>query len=537
MTQISFNLDNVFFSNSRTTLPSGDTWAVVLPTDTNWNDHNVETYYDLIIKFQGTKLSEEKRFTKILFYNESQGLSYIKSLPDLSPISIIQNQFISQFQSSERFIDVINLIGKKNFISLLMCINDGSILKAIKKPFPSDLVDSTNYQVSLLRERDAYLAFYNGPGALLNSFNDSASGMTYEYIIPNQPGPTKIDISFNTPNNFFKHRILTFVGKNGSGKSQTLNAIINSVLNEEILETCSPAWNRILVLTNTKDDPYPKYFDEGDFRNIFYLHVNLLEEKVSNTLSQSFAQIMRDNIHYNNKSKSDIFFESISQIVDCEDIWIPMRYSSGLGGHLRIGDIPYSSFKTNFLPLRKEKDRIELIKAIDIYAEIHFIKNNMPVVLSTGQKFFTTILIRLMSLVEKGTLILFDEPETFLHPNLEVELIDYLYTLTEQLQSYAIISTHSVYITREMPREQVRIFNIEEGVTRSTVPEIQTLGANLTTISNYIFGDISIRKSFQKKLDILLKTYGDVEKIILEHETELSDRAILYLRNSSHEKS
>lgn len=69
--------------------------------------------------------------------------------------------------------------------------------------------------------------------------------------------------------------------------------------------------------------------------------------------------------------------------------------------------------------------------------------------------------------IENGSLLLIDEPETHLHPNFISLIISALHKILTATGSYSIISTHSVYIVREVPQDQVII--LERGEKNNVV--------------------------------------------------------------------
>lgn len=57
-----------------------------------------------------------------------------------------------------------------------------------------------------------------------------------------------------------------------------------------------------------------------------------------------------------------------------------------------------------------------------------------------------------------NSLLLFDEPETHLHPNMIFKLVKSLYKILETEESYAIIATHSPIIIQQVPSKNILIF-------------------------------------------------------------------------------
>ncbi len=106
---------------------------------------------------------------------------------------------------------------------------------------------------------------------------------------------------------------------------------------------------------------------------------------------------------------------------------------------------------------------------------------------------FVNLVINLLSLIKTNSLILIDEPENTLHPNLEIDFMRILKDILEEFDSFAIIATHSSIIVREVPSEYVRMIKInEENQPVIVAPTISTFGADIRKITNYVFDDIFV---------------------------------------------
>ncbi len=65
--------------------------------------------------------------------------------------------------------------------------------------------------------------------------------------------------------------------------------------------------------------------------------------------------------------------------------------------------------------------------------------------------------------VRPGTVVLFDEPELYFHPNMLSTLLRLLYDALEQTDAYAVLATHSPIVVQEIPRRYLRIIRLEGG--------------------------------------------------------------------------
>src|SRR5690606_24299922 len=96
--------------------------------------------------------------------------------------------------------------------------------------------------------------------------------------------------------------------------------------------------------------------------------------------------------------------------------------------------------------------------------------------------------------------VLLDEPETHLHPNYVSDMMEILYDLLDATGSVAVIATHSAYVVREVSRENVNVVSVDDGVISIARPRLQTFGASIDTISQFVFGDTSQDHRFEAVL-------------------------------------
>ncbi|KIC30733.1 hypothetical protein RA24_01770 [Leisingera sp. ANG-M6] len=110
--------------------------------------------------------------------------------------------------------------------------------------------------------------------------------------------------------------------------------------------------------------------------------------------------------------------------------------------------------------------------------------------LSAGEVQFIKLLAQACTYIENGSLLLLDEPETHLHPNFIARLMSALERLLADTGSCAIMATHSVYFVREVFHDQVVIVERDDdGEVSVKAPGMRTFGADISTISAFIFGE------------------------------------------------
>lgn len=122
--------------------------------------------------------------------------------------------------------------------------------------------------------------------------------------------------------------------------------------------------------------------------------------------------------------------------------------------------------------------------------------------LSSGQRSLVLFCARLMTASAGGALVLVDEPENHLHPYFITLMIQTLARTLQATGSRALVVTHSPFVVREFEKSTVKVMKTSsEGVPEIFRPSLQTFGADVSMISDYVFEDETIRKGFQNSID------------------------------------
>jgi energy-coupling factor transporter ATP-binding protein EcfA2 len=134
--------------------------------------------------------------------------------------------------------------------------------------------------------------------------------------------------------------------------------------------------------------------------------------------------------------------------------------------------------------------------------------------LSSGQRSMFHFALHFLTLAGQGTLLIIDEPETYLHPNLVSDYMMLLYKILERTSSVAIIATHSAYVVREVPNHCVHILERKGLSVSISRPYLQTLGANVAEISLAVFGDSTVDAYHRKISETIAKTNMPFDEVV-----------------------
>jgi predicted ATPase len=373
-----------------------------------------------------------------------------------------------------------------HYRNVLSSINDVSIVKSTAEKFQTFEIFK-----NLIKTSEAELIFKD-----FNSiFSDTPLQMNkeFEYAIMLEGAIREHSVKFNFDlNGNIKNRFFCIVGKNATGKTKFLSSLANKLANENELGQFNP--NRPMfskIITSTFS-----YFDkfripESRDTNYFFIGIrengNLIdEERFSDYIWQSFRKIISDI------DKKQFYFDCLESSLEVENL----------------------KFNIQELNVNTKKEFIE--KTADIF--------------SSGQNIIFQFLTRFIECIDFNSLLIFDEPETHLHPNITGRLIRTINTILFKYNSYCIVSTHSPIVLQEMKSDNVIIFERKGNYPLTYKPSIECFGENLTVISNSIFGVDEEKELYKIELDNLssLMSYDDIINLF---DNNLSINARLYLKS------
>ncbi|KQP48978.1 hypothetical protein ASF39_14615 [Methylobacterium sp. Leaf108] len=180
-----------------------------------------------------------------------------------------------------------------------------------------------------------------------------------------------------------------------------------------------------------------------------------------------------------------------------------------------------------------ELNSIRLIQQIDWCRPAIVLDDKMQMRrLSSGEYAMLRFAAQASAAIEQGSLLLLDEPETHLHPNFVSDLMEILNNLLQSTRSIAIIATHSAYVVREAQRERVNVLTLKDREIAIDTPRMQTFGATIDSISQFVFGDTSISHRYQKTLaDWADRTGRDlgIDGVIAQYGAELNSESLSFI--------
>ena len=153
--------------------------------------------------------------------------------------------------------------------------------------------------------------------------------------------------------------------------------------------------------------------------------------------------------------------------------------------------------------------------------------------LSSGQNIILYMVTEILSHIRFDSLILYDEPETHLHPNAISTLMNTLFDLVKRFQSFCVIATHSPLIIQEIPSRNIFVIEREDNSASIRGLERESLGENLTVITQDIFGNAEVAKHFVTTIQDLItkgKTYSQIIELLESDHLPITSNIKLYIK-------
>lgn len=380
--------------------------------------------------------------------------------------------------------------------------------------------------VSLLRYvsdktvRGQFRRMANG-GARLTSFSFSytpprphraPAPPTFEYAVTVEASP---------PTN-----IHVLIGRNGVGKTHTVNQMTNALVRaeddeygqfewagDENDEDVSLGFSGIVSVSFSAFDPFePLPVRENKSASVRYQYVGLKHQTKN-----------PDGAAKPPKSPEDLaadFGRSVTAIVAQTAKRERWRRA------LEILEFDRLFERAEVWQLIDDYDRvIQEMPPREAHAEVRKLARAIFRKMSSGHKIVLLTITRLVELLEERALVLVDEPEAHLHPPLLSALVRTLSDLLINRNGVAIIATHSPVILQEVPRHCV--WRIRRSGRRTVIerPAQETFGENVGTLTHAIFGLEVTESGFHTMISQAVDEGLDYEDIVERFGGQMGDEA------------
>lgn len=160
--------------------------------------------------------------------------------------------------------------------------------------------------------------------------------------------------------------------------------------------------------------------------------------------------------------------------------------------------------------------------------------------LSTGHKFFFHSVFGILANIMQYSFIIFDEPENYTHPPLLAFLLQVISLIANENNSVLVIATHSPVILQEVYSKNVYVVRDIDGERYVGHPSIETFAENIGIINREVFDLTPSSMEYMSTLEKIFKQMNlqamdsfDALKYRVEQfiGSPLSMQALLFLNN------
>lgn len=413
--------------------------------------------------------------------------------------SVLSEKFCSLGLWEEYYINIKNLF-PDDYESILWALRDAAYFTEIYDQFSQNHI----FYNSLLRSDSAEQLTRHVRFILEGRSLEDKYQFIYNFYPNYSEASVDIDFHFNN-NDMSFDRVFAVIGENGTGKTQLITSlpIDLSERRENNFKPDVPIFGKIIAVSYSIFDEFQRPNSTPNFN---YVYCGLLDEnKELLSIEDKKERLIHD---YDDKirrhSRTDKWRRILLSFID--------------------NDIIDTIFQKTeqFHP---EEDEYKLdIKSF----------KQMFNILSSGQSIMLEIITRIVANIRLDSLILFDEPETHLHPTAISELISTIYELVEEFDSYCLITTHSPIIIQNIFGKNVYVLEKEDNYPSLRKIGVESFGENLTILTENVFANSSVEKHYKVVLDKLIERFGDYETIVQTIEKNglpLSLNTKLYLKS------
>lgn len=441
--------------------------SFVLAFNTGWNDYGYWTSFHLFY-FK----NKDEQFNigplKIQYQKETHTEDHIEN-----EFTLLSEDYCSLGQESQYYLNLKEIL-ENDFMSVLFALKDAAFFNVIQERFENNpvFINSLirgNYQERLLRE--AKHLVYNPDLEKLYQFEYQFKPCFLKETIP-------IKFEFEREG-ILPRRIYALIGQNGTGKTQFITSLPLDLSKKkhELFNPTIPLFSKVIAVSYSAFDNFKIPKKTAEFN---YVYCGLKDE--NGELFSPRQQALRFHIAWK-KIKTNSRFEK----------WVEIL--------------------SNFLQpelldelIIKDEEGNESINVKEF--------SNIKVKMSSGQTMMLYVISELVANIRFDSLLLYDEPETHLHPNAISQLINTIQQLVTEFQSYCIITTHSPLIIRELFSKCVYIVEKNGDVLSVRNIEIESYGENLGILNDIVFGNREIPKFYKKTIKDLVRKELSYEEIV-----------------------
>ncbi len=467
--------------------------SFVLLTD-EWDDFGNKTTFQLFY------FDSDEKLTQIGYTRITNGENSRTSEIIDERFLNLNNEFISLSYDDEYY-SKLKKIFPKRFPSILFALKDVGLFPELSDKYTHNDI----FNDSLLRDDNSERNFREIKHKLFDFDLDNLYNFSYSFCPKYSKEPVEIEFDFNESNDF-GNRVFGVIGKNGAGKTQLISSLPLDIAKKRdgLFSPRAPLFSKVISVSYSAFDNFDLPNNTTQFN---YHYCGLLNDKnrKSKELLSDRQRILR--FHISRKKIDEM--GRMNQWVKILNNFLDSDFMAQLFDkktHFQYGST-YEFNMDNFNTIKHQ--------------------------LSSGQNIVLFIITEIISHIRYDSLILFDELETHLHPNAITRLMNSIFDLVNEFQSYCIITTHSPIVIQELFSKNVFVMEKNYNIPSIRRVGIETYGENLSTLTELVFGEREVKKQYKKTIDELASsnTYEEILTLLETNESPLSINARLYIKS------
>ncbi len=532
---------------------------IIVPDASDWNDFGYRLRADLHLI--GVDGADSPLRMRLLIQDKTQTRSYFAEVLGLGGtrdrarqrISAITEPFVSILESENDYRTLVNLLGFNDSIGCLRRMHDAVLAKLESEPDDTPtlaLTGTIDFHQGALRSEGTWVAFRQADRYLSPNrppdVEDAANFFTVEAHLRGMAGMHTLDADFGEAFPLSR-RALVLVGQNGTGKTRLFQAIIDGLriappwveelnIDRAAIFNPRPNFSRLIVFSSVASDPYPQAL--APWEGIDYRYHRMIGSfgGEGGGLTLALVDCLRADSETQGlgRTRALALLNSVLEPLGISDSLLfelnDTTEPETLPPPIRIENRDY------FPVLRRMNEQ----RNLELYARINTARppvvmtgRGRPRHLSSGEVALLRFAAYAVASLRRGCIFLFDEPETHLHPSYISQFFEMLDRLLEQSGSIAMIATHSAYVVREVPRRRVRMITRDPNDETIMIdpPTMQTFGASIDTISQFVFGDVGPKHRFQRVIEQFIEENPDtnLSQIRLRFGADLNPETLSYI--------
>lgn len=464
--------------------------SFVLVFNDDWNDYSYKTWFCLYYYEEDRSQHKIGEF-KLMCRDEANTFDVLEKTFD----GRLSNDYCSLGIEPSYYSTIYDLFkGTQTIDELLVSLRDCAYNQNIYEEF----IEDDGFKTSLLREDSSIQAVEEAPYLL--GGNDKAAAYSFEVHFAPQylngaSAEWQVKLLYDAPPFM---RMVGLIGENGVGKTQMLRCLVKLLVSEVSRPQSLPLFRSCLAISST---PFDNYAETDENRNRIPYHYFSIEQDINNT-EKKLLKCINEIFH-----RPLIYQQPMIQL-----------YKEALDDMLgkSIGNI------------------LEYVENEDIYVLNENALHEQINIMSSGQLHIFNLLTFIYAHIRLTSLLVIDEPEVHMHPQIVVLFMAMLGKTLARFRSFAVIATHSPLVIREMLGQNVYLMKIVEG-NLPVVGKVafETFGSDASELYLNIFHYDECMSSFCHYIKQIgkKKTYDEAISYIMKFAPKLSLNARLSIRD------